>query len=80
MSFIVTGFDIPKNCWGCPFPCMGEKTDPKGGRPGHCPLRPLPEKHGDLIDRDAVPRFGNRKGLVHSLDLDAMPVIVGAEE
>ena len=34
---------------------FGEEDDWKyQTRPNWCPLRPLPEKHGDLIDRDAM--------------------------
>ena len=28
-----------------------------------------------LIDADALPRFGNRKGLIHSSDVDNAPTI-----
>ncbi len=28
-----------------------------------------------LIDADSIPRFGGRKGLVHSADIDALPTI-----
>ena len=37
----------------------GTKIDDNGiyiTRPDWCPLVELPEKHGDLIDRDALPR------------------------
>ena len=37
---------------------LAESYRPIGfdGRPDWCPLVELPEKHGDLIDRDALPR------------------------
>lgn len=35
--------------------------------------------HGRLIDVDALPRFGGRKGLVHSADIDNAPTIIEKE-
>ena len=35
--------------------------------------------HGRLIDADALPRFGGRKGLIHASDVDAAPTIIEAE-
>ena len=32
-----------------------------------------------LIDADALPRFGNRKGLIHSSDVDNAPTIDAVE-
>lgn len=32
-----------------------------------------------LIDADALPRFGNRKGLIHSSDVDNAPTVDAVE-
>lgn len=32
-----------------------------------------------LIDADALPRFGNRKGLIHSSDIDNAPTVDAVE-
>lgn len=67
MSVIVKGMRMPEKCGSCdlfhaesPMYCTvvkGHKTvgAPYGmPRPEWCPLVELPEKHGDLIDRDVV--------------------------
>lgn len=66
MSVIVKGMKMPEKCGLCdlfhaesPMHCTvdkGHKTvcAPYGmHRPEWCPLVALPDKHGDLIDRDA---------------------------
>ena len=63
MSIIVNGMEIPKSCADC-F-AISEGLDwckatgsevfnpfPKDDLPSFCPLSPLPEKHGRLIDAD----------------------------
>lgn len=65
MSFLVLGHDLPDTCPRCPLMldgwclCFDDETQPgpvdvDGSRPDWCPLRPLPEKHGRLIDADAI--------------------------
>ena len=62
MSVIIKGFDTDGNCLHCFF--QSEDTDRclltdddiplyGKGRPESCPLVPLPEGHGDLIDKQA---------------------------
>lgn len=41
--------------------------------PDWCPLHPLPDVHGDLIDRDALPSRVEWEDIINA------PVIVGAE-
>ncbi len=56
-------------------------------RPDWCPLVELPEKHGDLIDRDALPfEYVQEVGLegqmhcvVRSLPIKEAPVVIEAE-
>lgn len=86
MSVIVKGMKKPKNCDWCPFflknrhdrgddsLCRASLKEAKDG----CPLIPVPP-HGRLIDADALPRFGGRKGLIHSADVDNAPTIIEAE-
>ena len=65
MSVVVMGMEMPENCHVCVL-CFGglcfaippevDVMCPDEGRPVWCPLRPLPEKYGDLIDRNALLR------------------------
>lgn len=55
MSIVVLGMDMPEYCGECGFePCTKWKNCEPMTRPDDCPLRPLPEKHGRLIDADAL--------------------------
>ena len=57
MSVIVMGVDIPEDCDSCWVPgqvCNLWLATDVGERHRGCPLRPLPEKHGRLIDADAL--------------------------
>lgn len=68
MSVIVKGMEMPDGCESCYLvestisgisKCRVARRiwDPDPGqplRPYWCPLRPLPEKHGRLIDGDAL--------------------------
>ena len=63
MSVLVKGMKMPENCWECrmttdagfcsamPKEFCGYADD-ELNRPKWCPLVELPEKHGDLIDRN----------------------------
>lgn len=57
MSVVVLGMDMPEDCDSCFVPAwhcnLWLRVD-VGSRHEDCPLRSLPEKHGDLIDRDAL--------------------------
>ena len=65
MSVIVKGMEMPKSCADC-F-AISEGLDwckatgsevfnpfPKDDLPSFCPLSPLPEKHGRLIEADSL--------------------------
>ncbi len=67
MSVLVKNMKMPKNCEECPlgeyedsewFCCslmdMAYRHMTQCDRLDDCPLVELPEKHGDLIDRDAL--------------------------
>ena len=66
MSVIVMGMEMPERCETCDLICdddsglevcccTGEIVDrEEQARPRWCPLRPLPEKHGRLIDADEL--------------------------
>ena len=63
MSVIVKGMKMPDNCHVCGF-CFGglcfapppeiDEMCPDAGRPDWCPMVELLEKHGRLIDADAI--------------------------
>lgn len=63
MSVLIKGMKMPENCRECPVALCGKycrinKTHTTfielPIRPDHCPLVEIPDKHGDLIDRDAL--------------------------
>lgn len=77
MSFIVTGMEMPANCADCvaisdglSF-CRVSKNEICNqfpifdGRPSFCPLRPLPEKHGRLVDADELEGAGYALSKLH---------------
>lgn len=51
MSVFVKDIDVPSDCDGCWHPTcnLWLQTD-VGKRHKECPIRPMPEKHGRLID------------------------------
>ena len=63
VSVVVVGMEIPCNCHVCVggyggfcavAPAESDGICPDQDRPDWCPLRPLPEKHGRLIDGDEL--------------------------
>lgn len=67
MSVIVKGMEMPTSCASCRMAVCFADTgrakcyatlsyiDPERGKRSYdCPLRPLPEKHGRLIDADEL--------------------------
>ena len=89
MGVYIKGMEMPKNCFECPLnydsiDCMVADIAlrEKGGgdflyeheRASKCPLVPVP-KHGDLIDRDALPT-----SRVEWEDIVNAPTIIPAEE
>lgn len=99
MSVIVKGMQLPANCYSCGlanFLSDGEPycvrtmkpcTHINLVRPSWCPLEYMPEKHGDLIDRDVILEFAAERKQINpelldivSLDLlKAATVIVKKE-
>ena len=94
MSVIVKGMEMPTSCRECIdrrlgfrayFGCIKGTVAPSSEeRLPDCPLRPLPEKHGRLIDGDALMktfaprRFTSVMGDAMRI-LDNWPTIVEAE-
>ena len=84
MSVIVKGMEMPESCRECRFLvdywCYAKLAHGVPGpmfmdhRPDWCPLVELPEKHGRLIDIDALPQ-----GRVEWEDIDYAPIVVEAE-
>ena len=90
MSIIVKGMKIPENCGMCDLAhrnfdgnetrlaCYALKNwaeESGDGRRSDCPLVELPEKHGDLIDRDEFLKKMNlavamMKGAMKALDAE----------
>ena len=88
MSVLIKGMKMPEKCGLCdlfhaesPMHCTvvkGHKTvgAPYGmPRPEWCPLVELPEKHGDLIDRDEV-----RDSVFHHLSIKGEENLLPAEK
>ena len=61
MGIYIKGMQMPKNCHSCPMCLMRfcqagdrelseQETRPNAKRPEDCPLVPVPEPHGRLID------------------------------
>ena len=58
MSVVVIDGNMPTDydsCWYLDCKCWKECS--VNGKQYNCPLRPLPEKHGRLIDADDMERF-----------------------
>lgn len=66
MSVLIEGMEVPKSCYVCPF-CdyVSARCDAMKGNPytqesrykkrdDFCPLVPVPDPHGRLIDADAI--------------------------
>lgn len=92
MSVIVTGMQMPTSCASCRMAVCFADTgrakcyatlsyiDPERGKRSYdCPLRPLPEKHGDLIDRDVMLFCVLELGLEGERAIETAPAIVEAE-
>ena len=93
MSVIVMGMQMPKRCFECPiidatdgFWCSAADKDLRKehginlSKPDWCPLRPLPEKHGRLIDGDELADGCDDPHWCRWLsEIEDMPTIVEAE-
>ena len=69
MGVYIKGIEMPKNCMSCPFPSVGVDWyycycpgvdgkaydfEQSNTVPDDCPLVALPDKHGRLVDADAL--------------------------
>lgn len=86
MSLVILGMEMPFNCTQCPcsndvsrYCRAANKYIPMSGNPDWCPLRPLPEKHGRLIDADEATRGSLKRTGKRLLAIDTAPTIVEAE-
>lgn len=93
MSVIMMGVDIPEDCDSCWLPgkhCNLWLATDVGERHRGCPLRPLPEKHGRIVDVGPLEVVAYSlkdhegesfdEGVGYILEkLDALPTIVEAE-
>lgn len=103
MSILITGIDMPKKCLDCPCCSISDDNKAKfcaaydckqimasSDRPDWCPLRPMPKKHGDLIDREDFIKVAFAKWVLDKLSgeeyalvrdtLKNFPAVVGAED
>lgn len=84
MSVIVIGVDIPEDCDSCWLPgkhCNLWLATDVGERHRGCPIRPLPEKHGRLIDGDAMKALWTGAEIAGDIGclIDARQTIIEAE-
>lgn len=89
MSVIIKGVDVPSDCDGCWHrTCNLWLQADVGKRHKDCPISPLPEKHGRLIDGDALVErsswynlCGHNRSIhgVQDYEIASMETIVEAE-
>lgn len=88
MSVVVKGMRMPDHCWECWLMrnmicgASGELI-PSSGKRKYCPLVALPEKHGRLIDADALAAeslMDGAYGYVDTKEIYDSPTIVEAED
>ena len=92
MSLIVKGMEMPTSCASCRMAVCFADTgrakcyatlsyiDPERGKRSYdCPLRPLPEKHGRLIDATEATRRSLERTGKRLLAIDTAPTVVEAE-
>ena len=93
MSVLIRGMKMQKDCYECELPSWNELEDyyecpffigrcPANSRRDDCPLVELPEKHGRLIDADALLNiYSNRFELVserYGLESSELGILCGA--
>ena len=101
MSLLIEGMDMPKNCKDCPcreygkfsyepdWCCLNRKNIVNAETISpNCPLSDIPTPHGDLIDRDDLLAYFDRKAKGKSAEealkllytaLKAYPTVIGKE-
>ena len=80
MSVVVRGMEMPENCTRCDYIGLNlaigcPVISGTNGRATDCPLVALPDKHGDLIDRDEV-----RNAVLHHLGIKGEENLLPAEK
>ena len=91
MSVVVLGMEMPDNCedcfayWRNAYCTISNVQKGRKDMQNLCPLRPLPEKHGRLIDADALMRDVRKNSESYFADdfahqwVDYPPTIIEAE-
>ena len=74
-DILIRGMEMPKTCGDCPLSALRMDCKLTGRDISHdwmkrkipdwCPLVPLPEGHGRLIDADAPIRVASYDGTIH---------------
>ena len=91
MSIIIQGMEMPESCYECDFAYQDQDSEHNVEwicaalhrnaqmyeRREDCPLLPLPEKHGRLIDADAL--FNGEHNLYSWYEIDEAPTVIPAE-
>lgn len=74
---LVKGMEMPDSCYHCKIAesCGRYITNYTDRRHPECPLVEIPEKHGDLIDRDEV-----RNAVYHHLSIKREENLLPAEK
>ena len=96
MSVLVKGMKMPENCEECFFVGLGypdycslpqipngeDEIEDISVRPDWCPLVEVPEKHGRLIDADALTELWYGCKIVGSITplINARPTVIEAED
>lgn len=81
MSVFVKDIDVPSDCdgWWHPTCNLWHQTD-VGKRHKDCPISPMPEKHGRLIDASELEIVAKgRLGVINIGHIDEARTIVEAE-
>ena len=91
-DILIRGMEMPKSCDECRLFneswCMALGVEnwrksynkpPEGGRLPDCPLVPLPEGHGRLIDADELIKAKSVNNIAIMIDIADAPTIVPAE-
>ena len=91
-DILIRGLEMPKSCDECRLFneswCMALGVEnwrksynkpPEGGRLPDCPLVPLPEGHGRLIDADELIKAKSVNNIAIMIDIADAPTIVPAE-
>ena len=96
MSVLIKDMEMPKNCMSCPFPSVGVDWyycycpgvdgkaydfEQSNTVPDDCPLVALPDKHGRLVDADAlIEKYWDGNSMeITAWDLKDIKAVIEAE-